>query len=39
MADADKDRPAIADWQQLAEKEGRGRSIDQLDWQTPRELR
>ena len=35
MADADKDRPAIADWQQLAEREGRGRSIDQLDWQTP----
>ena len=37
--DADKEKPTIADWQQLAEREGRGhftnQPTDQLNWQTP----
>jgi methylmalonyl-CoA mutase len=32
---ADKEKPTIADWQQLAEKERKGRSVDELVWQTP----
>jgi len=32
---ANKEKPIIADWQQLAEKERKGRSVDELLWQTP----
>jgi len=32
---ADKEKPSIADWQQLAEKERKGRCTDELVWQTP----
>ena len=32
---ADKEKPTIADWQQLAHKERKGRSADELVWQTP----
>ncbi|MDG1819315.1 MAG: methylmalonyl-CoA mutase [Porticoccaceae bacterium] len=32
---AEKEKPIIADWQQLAEKERKGRSVDELLWQTP----
>jgi methylmalonyl-CoA mutase len=32
---ADKEKPNIADWQQLAQKERKGRSADDLVWQTP----
>ena len=32
---AEKEKPTIADWQQLAQRERRGCSADELVWQTP----
>ena len=32
---ADKEKPTVADWQQLAKKERKGRPADELVWQTP----
>ena len=31
----DKNGPPIKDWQKLVEKETKGRSVDDLTWQTP----